>query len=272
LIRTYFKIKKRGLVASLFFVFILLLFSCARDEARSLFEKGESFRTSGAYVDAVKQYRKVVLHHEGSSLAPEALYRIGEINYLFLQAFSEAADAFNKLIAAYPISDRCPEAQRFLADIYMHKLGNRKQGIVEYQKAILYYGNSAEAEDFQYEIASAYFGLKNFQQQRLELKHILTTFPDTKRKGEIYFQIANSYYVEGRLDDAVNAFNKILKEFPDSPLTVESTFQLAVCLEEQEKLKKAISLLEEIEGIYPNPTIVERRIERIKKRLKKRRR
>ena len=266
------KIIQRGLVASLFFVFFLLLFSCARDEARSLFEKGEELRTSGVYVDAMKQYRQVVLHHEGSSLAPEALYRIGEINYLFLQAFSEAADAFNKLIAAYPVSDRCPEAQRSLADIYMHKLGNRKQGIVEYQKAILYYGNSAEAEDFQYEIANAYFGLKNFQQQRLELKHMLSTFPDTKRKVEIYFHIANSYYVEGRLDDGIKAFRKILKEFPDSSLTVESTFQLAVCLEEQEKLKKAIALLEEIEGIYPNPTIVERRIERIKKRLKKRRR
>ena len=267
-----FKIIQRGLIASLFFIFFLLLFSCARDEARSLFEKGGELRASGSYVDAMKQYQKVVLHHEGSSLAPEALYRIGEINYLFLQAFGEAADAFNKLIAVYPLSDRCPEAQRSLADIYMHKLGDPKQGIVEYQKAILYYGNSAEAEDFQYEIANAYFGLKNFQQQRLELKHMLSTFPDTKRKVEIYFHIANSYYVEGRLDDGIKAFRKILKEFPDSPLTVESTFQLAVCLEEQEKLKKAIALLEEIEGIYPSPTIVERRIERIKKRLKKRRR
>ena len=266
------KIIQRGLVASLFFVFIFLFFSCARDEARSLFEKGEGLRTSGAYAEAIETYRRVVLHHEKSAFAPEALYRIGEVNYLFLQEFTKAASAFNRLIDSYPLSARCRESQRFLADIYMHKLGNRKQAIVEYQKAMLYYGDSIEAEDFQYEIASAYFELKNFHQQRLELRHILTIFPKTKRKGDIYFQIANSFYVEGRLDDAIKIFRGILKDFPDSPLAVESTFQLAVCLEEQEKLKKAISLLEEIDGVYPNPKVLERRIERIKKRLRKRRR
>lgn len=260
------------MVASLFFVLIVLMFSCARDEARSLFEKGEGLRASGSYVEAIETYRRLVLHHEKSELAPEALYRIGEVNYLFLQEFDNAASAFNRLITSYPVSVRCREAQRSLADIYMHKLGNRKQGIVEYQKAIIYYGNSVEAEGFQHEIASAYFELKNFQQQRLELRHILTIFPNTKRKGDIYFQIANSYYVEGRLDDAIKIFRGILKDFPDSPLAVESTFQLAICLEEQEKLNEAISLLEDIDGIYPNPTIVERRIKRIKKRLRKRRR
>lgn len=260
------------MAASLFFVFILLLFSCVRDEARSLFKKGEALRTSGAHVEAIETYRRLVLHHEQSELAPEALYRIGEVNYLFLHEFAEAVNAFNRLIASYPLSARCREAQKALADIYMHKLGNRKQAIVEYQKAILYYGDSVEAEDFQYEIASAYFDLKNFHQQRLELKHILTIFPNTGRKGKIYFQIANSYYVEGRLDDAIKTFNGILKDFPDSPLAVESTFQLAACLEEKEELKKAISLLETIVGVHPNPKLVERRIERIKKRLRKRRR
>lgn len=272
MISIYFEIKKRGLVASLFFVLTLLLFSCARDEARSLFEKGESLRGAGAYVEAIETYRRVVLHHEQSELAPEALYRIGELNYLFLNEFTEAAGAFNRLITSYPLSVRCREAQRYLADIYMHKLGNRKQAIVEYQKAIMYYGDSTEAEEFQHEIASAYFDLKNFHQQRLELRHILTVFPNTGRRGEIYFQIANSYYVEGRLDDAINTFSDILKDFPDSPLAVEAKFQLAVCLEEKEELKKAISLLEEIVGVYPNPKLVERRIERIKKRLMKRRR
>ncbi len=237
-----------------------------------MFEKGEDLRTSGAYDEAMENYRRVVLHHEHSEFAPESLYRIGEINYIIIQEFDGAISAFSRLINSYPLSPRCREAQGSLADIYMHKLGNRKKAIVEYQKAILYYGNSAQAEAFQYEIASAYFERKNFQQQRLELRHLLTMFPGTKRKGDIYFQIANSYYVEGRLDDAVKTFRGILKDFPDSPLAVESTFQLAVCLEEQEKLKKAISLLEEIYGVYPNPKIVERRIERIKKRLRKRRR
>ena len=264
--------KKRGFVASLFFVLILFVCSCARDEARSLFEKGESLRNSGAYDEAIKIYERLVLHHEDSELAPEALYRVGEINYLFLQKFTEAVGSFNRLIASYPLSVRCREAQKSLAHIYMYKLLNRKQAIVEYQKAILYYGDSSEAEDFQYEIASAYFDLKNFHQQRLELKHILTMFPDTERKSEIYFQIANSYYVEGLLDDAIKTFNGILKDFPDSPLVVESTFQLAVCLEEREELKKAISLLESIVGVYSNPKIVEGRIERIKNRLRKRRR
>lgn len=262
----------RGSNASLFFVLVLLLSACLADEGRLRFERGEELRGSGRYDEAVKEFRWVATHYGKTDLAPLALFNAGELNYLYLSEFDSALNTFRELLANYPWSDKCRPSQKYIAEIYMDKRHDYKQAIVEYQKAISYYGGAEESEKFQYEIAKAYFNLGNFAQQRIELHLLLSRFPETKLTGEAYYQIANSFYVEGKLDEAVQAYRKIIDVFPNTPLALESTFQLAACLEESEELKEAIELLEEIEGIYSNAKVIRQRIDRMKTRLKERRR
>lgn len=265
-------VEKRGLFASLFFVLVALLPGCGKDAAIAAFERGEELREAGRYSEALERYGYVALHHGESAVAPDALYRMGEINYLYLSDFDSAVDAFRRLIAKYLWSDRCPRAQSYLADIYMYKLHDYKQAIIEYQKAILYYGTKRESERFQYEIAEAYFNLKNFEQQRVEINLLLNRFPDTELKREALIKLANSYNVEGKLDEAVKGYKRIIESYPDTAVALEATFQLAASLEEKEDLRGALKLLKEIRGVYPNPKIVRLRMERIEKRLKKKRR
>ncbi|MDH3972869.1 MAG: tetratricopeptide repeat protein [Deltaproteobacteria bacterium] len=263
--------KKRGFAASLFFS-CLVLVSCGKDMGEKEFNRGEKEKASGRYEVAIKAYRQVALHYEKSPLAPEALFQIGQIQYKYLKNYAASIDSFRRLIANYPWSEKCKLAQKYLAHIYMYNLHDDKQAIVEYQKAIGYYAGEEEAEHFQYEITNAYFNLKNFEQQRVELKMLLSMFPDTELKERVYYQVANSYYVEGKLTDAIREYNAIIDRFPHTPYAVEATFQLAICHEEQEDLQGAIKILKKIQGIYPNPQIVENRIKRINRRLKKRHR
>lgn len=263
--------KKRGFLTSLFFA-SLIFTSCGKDIGEKEFKRGEKEKASGRYEEAIKEYYQVIFHYEKSKFAPESLFQIGEINYKQLKNYKVSVDIFRRLIATYPWSEKCKVAQKYLADIYMYNLHDDKQAIVEYQKAIGYFAGEKESERFQYEIANAYFNLKNFEQQRVELKLLLSMFPETGLKGQVVYQIANSYYVEGRLADAIREYKEIIEQFPDTTYAVEATFQLAVCYEELEDLKGAITILKKIQGIYPNPTIVENRIKRINRRLKKRHR
>jgi len=263
---------KRGLIASLFFISFSLMLSCAQDGDESLFNKAEELVGEGKYMDAVSKYKDVALHHEKSVFAPDALFEMGKIYYMQLNDYESAIDEFNELVDKYPDSDKCKLARKYMADIYMYKLNDYKKAIVEYQKAIPYYQGSSEAEKLLHEISSAYFNLGNFDQQRVELKLLLDAFPQTKMRGDISLQIANSYYVGGSLDDAIKSYRDIIKNFPGTPLSFEAKFQLGVCLQENGDLKGAVKLLKEIRNVYPNPTIVKKRIERIEKRLKRRRR
>jgi len=263
---------KRGVIASLYFICIIMFAACSGDKGRDVLEQAEKLREGRQYAEAIEKYRHITVHYGKSEEAAESFYRIGEISYLYLQDFTAAATAFRNLLNNFPLSSRCKMAQSYLADISMYRFEDYKQAIVEYQRAISYYGDEREAEGFQFEIAKAYFNLKNFAQQRVELNLLLSRFPETDLKGEVYSQIANSYYVEGFPDEAIIFYRKIIEEFPDTPLSLESTFRLAACLEEKEDLKGAVALLEDIEGVYPNSDVVRMRIEKIRKRLKSRRR
>ena len=259
-------------MASLFFICPLLFAACINDDGREVFDAAEKLRSERRYAEALDKYRYVTVHHGKSEVAAESLYRIGETSYLYLQDFIAAADAFRHLLNDYHWSSRCKRAQSYLAEITMYRIEDFKQAIVEYQRAISYYKGEREAERFLLEIAKAYFNLKNFEQQRVELNLLLSRFPETELKGEVYYQIANSYYVEGSPAEAIKFYRKIIEEFPDTLLSLESTFRLAACLEEKEDLNGAIALLQDIEGVYPNSDIVRMRIDKIRKRLKSRRR
>ena len=259
-------------MASLFFICPMVFASCFNGDGRDVFEAAEKLRSERRYTEAIVKYRYVTVHHGKAEMAAEAFYHIGEMSYIYLQDFTAAADAFRQLLNNYRWSSRCKKAQSYLAEITMYRFEDFKQAIVEYQRAISYYRNEREAESFQLEIAKAYFNLKNFEQQRVELNLLLSRFPETDLEGEIYYQIANSFYVEGSPDEAIKFYRKIIKDFPDTLLSLESTFRLAACLEEKEDLKGAIALLQDIEGVYPNRDVVKMRIEKIRKRLKSRRR
>ena len=267
-----FKNRKRGFITSLFFVFLFIVAACGNHEGESLFEEGETLRKEGRYDEAIEKYSYVVLHYERGEFAPEALFRAGEICYLHIHDFEKAADFLHNLLTSYPWSRRSQVAQKYLAEIFMYKLQDYKQAVVEYQRAISLYGTGEESEQFQFEIAKAYFNLKNFDQQRVELNLLLNSYPDTKLKPEVLFQIANSYFVEGLMDEALKTYQKVIKEFRDTPTAMEATFQMAACLEEKEDLQGALEVLNELVGIYPNYKVIKMRMERIKKRLKVRRR
>lgn len=263
---------ERGKITSLFFAFLLFCVSCGSNEGQAVYDKGEKLKKDGRYEEAITEYRYVALHYQKAKFAPEALFRIGEVSYLYLKDFKAAGRAFRDLLNNYSWSARCKQAQLHLADIEMYGLQDFKQAIVEYQKAISYYGAEKEAERFQHEIAKAYFNLENFEQQRVELNLLLTKFPDSELAKSVYYEIANSYYIEGNSDEAIDSYKKVIEKFPSTSVSLESKFQMASCLEEKEDLRGAIAILKEIEGVYPNYKIVKMRIERIKKRLKSRRR
>ena len=212
------------------------------------------------------------MHYSDSELAPRALYNAGEINYRYLKDYDGAVYAFRKLLGSYSWSEFCPSAQGQLADIYMYKLQDYKQAIIEYQKAISHFGRKKESERFQYEIAMAYFNLMNFGQQRVELNLLLKSFPETELKPDAYLAMANSYFIEGMLEDAAASYKKVIELFPDTGYAVESKFKLAATLEEKENLRGSLKLLNEIKVVYPNPEVIKYSIERVKKRLKIRRR
>ena len=225
---------------------------------------------NGDYEDAVSAYRDIYEDHPEFVLSPRSLFRAGEVQNLFLKRFHDALLAFHNLERDYPDSPYVAEALIQEAEIYKSRLRDYGRAAALYQKLL---DLGMEPSDrFQYELADCYFRLNNFEQARIEFENLLKNWPESILLTEVEYRIGMTYALDGKLKDAEKAFRTILKEKPDDPFAVETKFSLASVLEDQERLRESLKVLQELEGIYPAPEALKRKIEKVEDRIKKKKR
>ena len=242
-------------------------FATLEERLHATFAKAENLVLSGDYEDAIVEYRDIFEDHPGFVLAPNALFRAGEVQNIFLKRFHDALLSFHNLERDYPDSPFVAEALRHEAGIYKNRLRDYGRAAALYQK-LLDLGMEP-ADRFQYELSDSYFRLNNFEQARIEFENLLKNWPDSSLITEVEYRIGMSYALDGKLKEAEKAFRTILKEKPEDPFAVETKFSLASVLEEQERLRESLKVLQELRGIYPAPEALQRKIEKIEERIQK---
>ncbi len=85
------------------------LVACGKSE-QDLMAAGEASAQHQQWSDALRSYREVVERFPGGASAPEALYKIGTIQYAALQDFSGAAQKFDEVVTRFPASAAAPKA------------------------------------------------------------------------------------------------------------------------------------------------------------------
>ena len=245
-------------------------FSTLDERLHAAFSRAENQVLAGDYEDAIVSYSGIFEDHPGFVLAPRALFRTGEVQNLFLKRFHDALLSFHNLERDYPDSPFVTDALKQEAEIYKNRLRDYGRAAALYQK-LLDLGQEP-ADRFQYELSDCYFRLNNFEQARIEFENLLKGWPESSLKTEVEYRIGMSYALDGKLKQAEKVFRKILKENPNDPFATETKFGLGSVLEEQERLREALKVLKELEGIYPAPEALQRKMETIRERIKKKKR
>ncbi len=262
---------RRAIITLLGISLLAALLSCAKDPIKDDFERAEKLCEKEHYEEAAGMFRNIAILNPRSDYASRALFRSGTINYLYLKRYSDAVEDFAYLVYYYPDDDLAFESQADIVDIYMNKLNNYGQAILELRKLIENYPGHEDIDQYQYKLARCYYYMRDFDQARLEYLILLDSYRHTKLKPEIYFDIANTYFVEGgsKVDKALEYYTKLVDEYPKSPLVMEARFYSAAALEEKGELADAMKAYEELLPVYPNPKMVALRIEGIKNIIEK---
>jgi TolA-binding protein len=255
-----------GLVLQFIILILCLSFLAACDKSGGeTYKKGEELWEAEKYSEAVAYYEKVVSDYPRGHLATDALYQIGNINYLNLRDYWKAIEAYRRLVEMSPGSPFSPDAQRKVADIYKDKFGDLKGAIAEYQRFIKVFPK--EADKAIYQMAQCYVLLKEFGKGREQYENILKEHPAIDYADDVHYQIANSYYLEGNTGEAIKEFEKLLEEFPDSRFAADARFEIALAKEEDGNLQEALSILELLRGTYHDERVLELRIKGIQERI-----
>ncbi len=254
------------LLYPLIIFFLIIVSSCAKDPAGETFDRAENLFADGMFTEAIAAYSEVVRLYPESPYAPKSQLKLGLIYGRHLKDFKKALDAYSKLFFLYPRSKETIVAHRERAHIFS-ELGDPRRAIEEYQ-ILLEKDTFGKKDLYQYSIAMEYVKLNDLVQARIELQDLIDAYPSSGLLPEAYYQVANTFYLEGRLKEAVKSFDKVIDRFGDLPVALEAALGKAASLEELGELTEALGILEDLKDHYPNPKVVETRIEWIKKRLK----
>lgn len=229
------------------------------------------------YVDSDRLYRKLLkrIDDRGSRDDEEeaqrllVLDRLGKINALYLHDYPQAIAYYQSLIRQYPKTDQAFAARATVADIYHHKLGDLQAAVENYQKLVTEFPRKQESRRAQLQISMAYFELKNYVQARTEAEIVINQWPTSEEAAQARFQIANAYYVEGRYAEAIATYERLLEDNPEGPLAPLVLFELGNCFQELGEAERALAYYYACLSDHPNPSLVQRKISRVRKRVQR---
>jgi TolA-binding protein len=236
--------------------------------AKRAFERADEAWESGDYRRAVEGFAHVAQEYPRHALAPEALFRVGRINYLFLRDVGEAVHVLRDLAKDPAAGPWAVRAQRLLGEIFEQRQEDYRQAIVEYQRLITLNPGGEGNDEAQFAVARCYFKLEDFDQARAEYEVLLDRYPESGLRLAALLGIANAHYVAGRHAPAVKYYRQVMAEAKekDAELAAEAGFGVASSLEETGDLAGALRELEKIRA-YPNPALIAQRIARVRSRL-----
>lgn len=254
------------LFASTFtFIFLCLFLTACDSSVDEAYKKGEELWEAGKYKEALVLYEKLVAEHPKSHFSTDALYQIGNINYLNIRDYRAAIAAYRKLVELSPESPFSPDAQIKIADINKDKFGDLKGAIAEYERFVKVFPKAADKA--LYQMGLCYMLLKEFTPARVQYERILKEHPDVDYKDEICYHLANSYYLEGKTGEARKRFEDLLEKFPKSRFATDARFQVALTYEEEENLQEALLRLQQLRGVYHDDRVLDLRIKGVEERM-----
>jgi len=264
----YRLLRRLGLVLLLLLLLAAVFYRVNRERILEYrFTRAETLLDNGEATAAAVAFQNFQAAYPESRLAPEALFRAGEILNLYQQNHQQALLVYLLVVRDYPQGRWAQQARIQAADLYKNRLGDYNQAISLLQKVVD--SGVPEADRVQYEIADCYFRLNNFEQARIEFESLQKNFPESPLLAEVQFRIGMTLTLERNFSAAATALSRVSELWPESRFATEARFQLASVYVEQELLQKALGILEGLRGQYPDPEALQLRIERVEERIRK---
>ncbi len=218
------------------------------------------------YDSALRYYQGIYQRSPNSPLAPEAMFHSGRLLHRYKKEYRQAILLFLKMEDQFPDSPFLIRALEETAEIYRLRLQDPGRAVGTYQQLVEL--DPDRGARYQYEVAEAYYQLRNFEQARIEFEQHLKRWPDAPRTAEVLLRIAMMSSLEGKLLLAEDWYKKLITQHPDSPFALEARVGLVSVYEERGELTTALDLLEEIAKNNADNPQIQVRLEKVRHRLR----
>ena len=193
---------------------------------------------------------------------PEVLLSIGDIYNFSLNNQEKAGKAYEMLTQQFPKTIFARKAFQNSAEMY-EKSQQYQNALLAYQGILDHFPYGEDIDMTRFKVALMALKLKKFEPARRSLMQIIEKNPQTPIADQVLYQLGTAFFMEGAIRESIQVLEVAAEKYPDSPLNTEMKFTLANGYEEMGVLDKALKVYREIRLTYPNPKVVEKKIEKI---------
>lgn len=244
---------------------LVLLSSCAE----YVFYQAEKKQNNKHYYQSVAAYLKFAQKYADHKKAAQAVYRAAKIQQDILLDIKQAHQNYSMLVDKFPVGNYTLLAQEEIAHIQKNIFKRYDQAIIEYEKLLDIAPDYPNKYQVKKAMAECYSKLNQYEQADIEYMELLEHYPNQAQSQEIFFAIANNAYVGNMPKKAIDFYHKVLEQAPEDNKKGEALFNIAAAYEEMDNFAKAKSFYLQAKSFYPNPEIIDIRIQSLRKRQNK---
>lgn len=248
-------------------LFLLLLFlaACNANSPETKFQLAEQLLEDKKYDAAISEFQNIVDKSPNSSLGLDAQLKIAQIQHLYLGRSQEAVDAYRQYLKRTKDEGKKHEIERILADIQFQSFENYDEAIGSYSKLLKENKNETELEELLFRLGRAFFLKSQFTDASKIFNFQKAKFPQGRFFWRAELELGNSLSSQNKCGEAIKQYDRVIANAPKEERVLAS-FAKAVCYEEQDDLDEAYELFSKIKGDYPAPSVVELKLQKIKRR------
>lgn len=269
----------------------------AKDTPKAQFEFATGFFNSGHYDRAQSEFRRGLKSYPNSEFAPESQYYVG-LCLEKLENYYEAFQAYQKVIEAYPYSERVDQiiAEQYnIGKMFYDGYKSKFLGMAilpSVDKAIEVFGKVVEnsaygkyADSAQYYLGLSYKKLQQYKEAIEAFQKLLDEYPESSLAEDAKFQIGQCYmksapkpdYDQLNTEESIKEFKELIQTSPESQKSQEankildilkeqkaqSVFKTAKFYEKLGKYNSAQLYYKQILNDYPRTSWAAKSLERL---------
>jgi tetratricopeptide (TPR) repeat protein len=257
-------------------LWLALVVGCSAGVAEKHWQLAESFESQGQFLRAIEEYSRIVNFGHRNPIAIKAQFQIAQIYERNLKDYPRAIRAYRD---AYRRSDdkrARMRAQLAVATIYAEPLQNPLLASQEFKSLYEEYGkDSREAPEILLAFAKNLTDANQFAESADKYAEFRKNFPGHKEWPRSLLFEGHARLAALQPGRAEECFREVIEKYTNVDgylaIVAEAYYGLGGALEDEDKLDAALTAYRKSLAAYPNPKVIELKIERVQKRKQERR-
>lgn len=231
----------------------------------------QNYISNQNYAKAAYLYEEILKSGPADDLRLKIVYQLGELYSIYLGDYKKAAYYYNQVKEITEDLLWLIKAEEKLAEINFNYIKNYRDAIKNYTRLSEFTPKLKNFDFFELQIALSYFYLNDKESALNQLNKIQSNSNHEFFMRSFYY-VGLVYFEQKEFNKALYMWQEYLKRETKKENIVQAKFMVANAYESTENLKMAYDIYYSIANDYPNPDVIQNRLQSLYQRRVSRRR